>query len=82
MSAESIAERVTRVIAKEKKLAPADLRPETTFHELQIDSLDALNIIFALEEEFDISIPNEKAVLMKSVGEAIVGVEQLLATGQ
>ena len=43
-----------------------------------MDSLDALNIIFSLEEEFDISIPNEEAIKMKSVGQAITGVEQML----
>lgn len=43
-----------------------------------MDSLDALNMIFALEEEFDIDIPNEEASRMKSVGEAIQGVEELL----
>jgi acyl carrier protein len=43
-----------------------------------MDSLDALNMIFALEEEFDIDIPNEEAAKMKSVDEAIHGVEELL----
>ncbi len=83
MSAETTSERVTRIIAKEKKVPVEDLQPETTFQELQIDSLDALNLIFALEEEFEISIPNEEAVKMKSVGDAIAGVEQLVgAAGQ
>jgi acyl carrier protein len=35
-------------------------------------------MIFALEEEFDIDIPNEEAAKMKSVGEAIRGVEESL----
>jgi len=43
-----------------------------------MDSLDALNMIFALEEEFDINIPNAEAAKMKSVGEAIRGVEEAL----
>jgi len=37
-----------------------------------------LNMIFALEEEFDVNIPNEDAAKMKSVEEAIHGVEELL----
>jgi len=44
-----------------------------------MDSLDALNMIFALEEEFDINIPNVEAARMKSVEEAIHGVEDLLS---
>ena len=53
------------------------VRP-TRFEDLKMDSLDALNMIFALEEEFDINIPNEEAAKMKSVDEAIHGVEELL----
>ncbi len=78
MSEEAIAQRVIRVIAKNKKMAPEELSSVTRFEDLKMDSLDALNMIFALEEEFDINIPNEGAVKMKSVEEAIHGVEELL----
>lgn len=78
MSDDSIAQRVIRVIAKNKKMSPDQLSPSTRFDELEMDSLDALNMVFALEEEFDLSIPNDDAVKMKSVGEAITGVEELL----
>lgn len=78
MSEETVAQRVIRVIAANKKMASEELSPATRFEELKMDSLDALNMIFALEEEFDIDIPNEEASRMKSVGEAIQGVEELL----
>jgi acyl carrier protein len=78
MSEESVAQRVIRVIATNKKMAPEELSPATRFEELKMDSLDALNMIFALEEEFDIDIPNEEAAKMKSVDEAIQGVEELV----
>lgn len=78
MSEEAIAQRVIRVIAKNKKMAPEELSPGTHFEDLKMDSLDALNMIFALEEEFDINIPNEEAAKMKSVEEAIHGVQELL----
>jgi len=73
MGDETIAQRVIRVIAKNKKMAPAELSPATRF-----DELDALNIVFALEEEFDINVPNAQAAKMKSVLEAICGVEEAL----
>ena len=79
MSAETTAQRVIRVIAKNKKVPPEQLSPETKFEEMTVDSLDALNMIFSLEEEFDISIPNDQAAKMKSVGDAIDGVERALA---
>jgi acyl carrier protein len=78
MTEEAIAQRVIRVVAKNKKMAPGELSPATRFEDLKMDSLDALNMIFALEEEFDINIPNEEASKMKSVEEAIHGVEELL----
>jgi acyl carrier protein len=78
MSEETVAQRVIRVIAMNKKMAPEELSPETRFEDLKMDSLDALNMIFALEEEFNVDIPNEEAANMKSVGEAIHGVEELL----
>jgi acyl carrier protein len=78
MSEETIPQRVIRVIAKNKKIEPEELSPSTRFEDLKMDSLDALNMIFALEEEFDIDIPNEEAAKMKSIEEAIHGVEELL----
>ena len=78
MSEETVAQRVIRVIAANKKMTPEELSPATRFEDLKMDSLDALNMIFALEEEFDIDIPNEEAAKMKSVDEAIHGVEELL----
>jgi len=78
MSEETVAQRVIRVIATNKKMAPEELSPASRFEDLKMDSLDALNMIFALEEEFDINIPNEEAAKMKSVDEAIQGVEELL----
>ena len=48
MSEETIAQRVIRVIAKNKKMAPEELCAATRFDDLKMDSLDALNMIFAL----------------------------------
>jgi acyl carrier protein len=78
MSEKTVAQRVIRVIATNKKMAPEELSPASRFEDLKMDSLDALNMIFTLEEEFDINIPNEEAAKMKSVEEAIEGVEELL----
>ena len=48
MSEEAIARRVIGVIAKNKKMAPEELSPATRFDNLKMHSLDALNMIFAL----------------------------------
>lgn len=74
----SVAERVIRVFAEFKKVEPADIKAETTFDELGFDSLDGLNLIFELEEEFDVVIPDDKVQSMRSVSEVIAGIQSIV----
>jgi acyl carrier protein len=76
---EAILQRVIKVFADFKKVSPDQITAETTFEELGFDSLDGLNLVFELEEEFGIMIPDSKVKEMKSVKEAAEGVEYLLA---
>jgi acyl carrier protein len=71
--------RVTGVIAKTQHIPPESVTIESTFEELKIDSLDGINILFALESEFDIDIPDDAARQIRSVREMTEGVEKLLA---
>ncbi len=71
--------RVIAIVAENKRVAPETITPATTFAELNIDSLDALNIAFALEEAFNISIPDEQLRALKTVGDSVAGVRELLA---
>lgn len=75
----SITERVVQTIAKTQHISPDAIRPENSFAELKIDSLDGLQIMFALEEEFGVSIPDDEVKKLTSVAEAIAGIEKLLA---
>ena len=75
----SVSERVIRVFAQFKKVEPEEIKLETTFEELGFDSLDGLNLIFELEEEFDVVVPDDKVQSMKSVAEVVEGIEQLVA---
>lgn len=63
----NIEEKVIEIIAREQHLGPGVVRPDSTFEELGIDSLDGVNVLFALEEEFKIDIPDAVAQNMKSV---------------
>jgi len=78
MSDGSVEERVIKVFAAFKKVEPSEIKMETTFEELGLDSLDGLNLIFELEEEFDLMVPDDKVKSMKSVAEAVEGIESLL----
>jgi len=78
MSDELIA-RVTNVIAKTQHIPPESVTIDKTFEELKIDSLDGMNILFSVESEFNVDIPDEAAKSIRSVREMAEGIEKLLA---
>ncbi|MGH9355357.1 MAG: phosphopantetheine-binding protein [Terriglobia bacterium] len=63
----NVDEKVVEIVTREQHLAPGVVKLDSTFAELGIDSLDGVNILFALEEEFKIDIPDSVAQNMKSV---------------
>lgn len=76
---DDIAQRCIAIIAKAKNIPADTITPETTFEELNIDSLDKINISFEVEEAFEIAIPDEALGTLKTVGDVVRGVEQLVA---
>jgi acyl carrier protein len=56
-----------------------ELKPETTFQELGYDSLDAVEVVMLLEEEFDIVMPDEDADSIDTVGQMISYVTRRLS---
>ncbi len=74
-----LSDRVIRVIAGTQKISADLIGRESTFEELKFDSLDGINILFALENEFDINIPDEAARQIKSIPEMVAGIEKLIA---
>ena len=75
---ETIKERVIGVIAESKHVSRDSISESSTFAELGLDSLDGVQILFALEEEFNIHIPDEAGRRIMSVPQAIAGVKDLL----
>ena len=71
---------VLEILLRKKTIDPATIRPETTLASLGIDSLEGLEVIFALEDRFNIRISDEDAAGMKTVGEVIAGVQRLVHT--
>ena len=76
---DSITARVIQVIVKTQHMEADIVKPESTFEELKIDSLDGLQILFALEEEFNVNIPDEAAKQLRSVADIANGIRTLLA---
>ncbi len=82
MSNEELTARVRSVIAATRHLPQEKITADSTFQELGIDSLDGINILFAIETEFNINIPDEAAQSLRSVRDVIDGVAKLLESGQ
>lgn len=72
MTRDEIEKTLIDIVRREKKDIPDEkLTPETPLAEAGIDSLDALTILFAIEEEFHISIPDDEARSMKTFGDMV-----------
>lgn len=68
----SIEERVKKIIVDQLGAKAEDVKPEASFTEdLGADSLDTVELVMALEEEFDIEIPDEEAEKITTVQSAI-----------
>jgi acyl carrier protein len=70
--------RVMEVIAKTQRIPLESISLDSTFEQLKIDSLDGINIVFALENEFGINIPDDGVQTMRSIGETVDGVRKLV----
>ena len=69
--------KVKEIIAKELEVDVKQLQPEAKFIEdLGADSLDIVELVMALEEEFGIDIPDEDADKLKTVGDAMHYLQQ------
>ncbi len=75
MQRSEIEARIVEIIHREKTVDPDLLKPQTALADLGIDSLDALNILFGIEESFGISIPDEKARAIRTLDDMVGAVE-------
>ncbi len=72
-------ERVIEIVAEQVGVDKAQITRETSFvNDLGADSLDTVELVMEFEDEFDISIPDEDAEKIQTVGQAIDYVEARL----
>jgi acyl carrier protein len=73
----SVSERVIDIVAEQLGVDKEKVKPETSFvNDLGADSLDTVELVMELEEEFDINIPDDAAEKIQTVGEAIDFIEK------
>jgi acyl carrier protein len=72
VSENSIEDRVKRIVCDQMGAAPEKITTETSFiNDLGADSLDTVELVMEFEDEFEISIPDEDAEKIQTVGAAI-----------
>jgi len=78
-----IAEKVMDIIAKEAKLDRSVLTLDTRLDSLKIESLDLVQILFAIEDEFDVYVPyNDESYKLETLRDVVDGVNRLIGEKQ
>lgn len=78
LNQEELTGRILRIIAETQRKDPAQVTIDSSFEELGIDSMDGVNIVFALENEFDINVPDDEVKSIRSVRDMVEGVRTLI----
>ena len=82
---DDVSKRVAQIIAEQAMIDPEAIKPETTLDDLGLDSLALVEVIFGIEEAFDISVPfnaNEPSASefnIAKVAHIVDGVKSLIA---
>jgi acyl carrier protein len=72
MADASVEQKVKSIIAEQLGVGEEEIKPASSFIEdLGADSLDIVELVMAMEEEFEVEIPDEEAEHIKTVGDAI-----------
>jgi len=71
----SVESKVKDIIADQLEVAVDKLSKETTFEDIDADSLDIVELVMALEEEFDLEISDQEIENINSVGDVVKYIE-------
>lgn len=73
---QEIFEKVKKIVLEQLDVKEEDVTPESNFaNDLGADSLDTVELVMALEEEFEVEIPDEEAEKIDTVGKAVDYIE-------
>jgi acyl carrier protein len=75
---EELIDRVRQAVATTQHIPVERVTLDSTFEELGMDSMDGVNLLFTVEGEFDIDVPDEQARQIRTVRQMVEGVDALL----
>ena len=79
----NIASKIFDIVAKEKRIERSELSLDTRLEDIKIESVDLVEIIFAIEDEFDIDIPQDESDFkLETMRDIVDGVQRLIADKQ
>lgn len=73
-----IFEKIQDLIASKKGVSPETIQLSHSFEELELDSLDSVELISDLEEHFKVNIPNQEVLQIKTIQEAVNSLSKLV----
>ncbi len=73
---------VIEAIAQQKQIDAATITTDSSLEALGISSLDAITIVYEIEEQFDVEVPNEQLENLRSVSDIVAGIKQLIDARQ
>jgi acyl carrier protein len=76
---DQIEAQLIEIIARKKKLDPSVITLDSTFEELGMDSLDAADLLFTVEDAFGIVVEDDAAQSMRTVRQVVDGIRQLVS---
>lgn len=83
MTDEEIREKIIDIIAKEARLDRSTLSLETKLEDLKIESLDMVQILFGIEDAFDVYVPqDDQSFKLSTLKDVVDGVRRLVAAKQ
>lgn len=80
---DDIEAKIFDIVAKERRLDRSTLSRDTKLEDIEIESVDLVEIIFAIEDEFDVDVPQEEdAFKLETMGDIVDGVRKLIEAKQ
>ena len=71
-SSDEVLEKVVSIVSEQMGVEKGEVKKETSFvNDLNADSLDTVELVMEFEDEFDMSIPDEEAEKIQTVGDAV-----------